>query len=271
MIPDDLGESSRRPCRAGRWVDAHVRGSTSRSRERRMREHLFGCEACRQLYDRHLHLGAVDPASALPARARLARGLGLSLPRARAPSGLRWFKIAIPVAALVLCAVVAVKPIRPRAPESQARGGAALRSNQLLVYEIGKRGDVRSVTSEIDGSDGLAFAYVNTTHKRRLLIFAVDDARQVYWYHPVWSDARDDPQGNGIVADDAIHELPQAVTHALTGRRLQLFGVFANQALSVRDVEAVVARAPADARGRLTIVLPGAETVRLDLSLSGSR
>ena len=71
------------------------------------------------------------------------------------------------------------------------------------------------------------------------------------------------------VADDAaVHEIPQAVTHPLRGRRLRLFGVFGDQPLTVREVEAAVKRAASDANGRLDVALPGWDVSSVQLALT---
>jgi len=89
------------------------------------------------------------------------------------------------------------------------------------------------------------------------------------WYQPAWTDAHDNPVGIAIAADDAVHEIPQAVTHRFRGRRVQLFGLFGDQDLTVRDVEAAVGRMPVDGWGRLRLTLPGVEITQLALALSG--
>jgi len=281
MIAKETDGVSALGCHGGRLVDAHFRAGTTLASERRMRVHLLACVDCRQRYDRHLYLAAVDPGSVLPARTRLAHGLGLQLPSTRSQTGAGWLSAATAVAAIGICAIIGLGLfLRQRSSEPQARGGAVTRTSQLLVYEIAKSdatgtGGIRSVgvgqaLSEIDRSSGLAFAYVNVAHKRRLLVFAVDDNRHVYWYHPAWTDARDDPVGIAIVPDDAVHEIPQAVTHRLAGQWLQLFGAFSDEILSVRDVEAAVARAPSDEQGLLQVALPGSEITRLAIALSGT-
>jgi hypothetical protein len=50
---------------------------------------------------------------------------------------------------------------------------------------------------------------------------------------------------------------------------LQLWGVFLDRAMSVREMEAVVADAPADERGAIRIAVPGADVTRLDIRIEG--
>ena len=268
----DTGDRARE-CRATRSaIDAHFRGRPASSAERRMRLHVSGCAACRAYYERHLLLAAADPGVALHAHERLARGLGLGrvAAGARAPFGWRWALGA--AAALGLFALVGVRLGRPRGPEPQARGAASPPS-QLLVYAIGPRGSAAvrvTAGTRLERDGRLAFAYVNIAHNRRLMVFAVDEHRHVFWYHPAWQNVGDNPVGVPIAADEAVHEIPQAVRHRFEGQRLQLFGVFDDRDTSVRDVEAAVVRAPLDARGELALTLPAAEITSLPLTLSGS-
>jgi hypothetical protein len=136
-----------------------------------------------------------------------------------------------------------------------------------LAYSLDARGTPTSVTSEITAGQGLAFAYANATHKGRLLVFAVDEQRHVFWFHPAWQDGRENPVAVPIAQDEAIHELPRATFHQFGGSRVHLLGVFLDEALSVRDLEAKLGRNPAAALPGLAAALPRAEIVQLDVEL----
>ena len=273
MIAEASAGDGARECRATRSaIDAHFRGRPASEAERRMRLHVSGCAACRAYYERHLLLAAIDPGVALPSHQRLARGLGLS---GTAPVSARarfgWRTALGAAAALGLFALVGLRVLRTPGPAPQARGTASPPS-QLLVYAIAPLSSaVARVTAgtRLDRNGSLAFAYVNVAHKRRLMVFAVDEHRHVFWYHPAWQDVRDDPVGVPIAADEGVHEIPQAVRHRFEGERLQLFGVFDDRDTSVREVEAAVARAPLDAHGQLALTLPAAQITSLLLTLSG--
>jgi hypothetical protein len=247
-----------------RLIEAHFAGRVSPAGEREMRAHLVGCADCRGYYDRHLRLALVDPGAALPAGERLARGLGLAPERPGGRGRRRWLALA---AATATCAVALLTIGRVRAPaDPQPRGGAAPGS-QLLVYEVAKGQQARPVVAALRADSGLAFAYANIGHKQRLMVFAVDEGRRVYWYHPAWRSPAENPAAVAIARDDALHEIPQAIAHRFAGRRLQLYGVFLDRAMSVREMEALVARAPADDRGRIDLGVAGADVTRLDVNL----
>jgi hypothetical protein len=250
-----------------RLIEAHFRGRISTGGEREMRMHLVGCGDCRAYYDRHLRLAHVDPQAALPAAERLARGLGLSPPGPGGRGRRGWLALA----AAATCAVGFLAVGRGGAPaDPQPRGGVAPGS-QLLVYEVAKETAAHPVGAELRADGGLAFAYANIGHKQRLMVFAVDEGRRVYWYHPGWQSPAEDPTAVAIERDDAFHELPQAIAHRFGGRRLQLFGVFLDRAMSVREMEALVARAPSDGQGRIQLGVAGADVTRLELTLVPAR
>lgn len=258
--------TARQHRRARRLVDAHFRGAISPVNERWMRGHLTGCGPCRERYERRQHLAAVDPQGRLNARERLARGLGLPPAKGNVRPRLFGAWVAVPATALLLLLGFGME--RQVWPPPQARGVDSGIRSQLLVYEIGRGGPVRPALRQIHRDSGLAFAYVNAAHRRRLMIFGVDENRRVFWYQPAWTDQRDNPAAVPVADDEAVHEIPQAVTHALRGRQLQLFAAFGDQPLTVRDVEAAVKRAAGGDHGRLDIALPGWELTSFPLALT---
>ena len=267
-MPASVVDSSTRHRRQRRLIDLHFRGESSLVLERPMRGHLVDCADCRAYYERQVLLAAVDPETAIPPRDRLAAGLGLSLGPRERRSRLRGWAVAAPVAAACLATVLVVGF---RAGSGGQTRGRQLQSSQLLAYEVSKEGAVRQASDQIRPDSGLAFAYANIAHKGHLLVFAVDETRHVYWYHPAWNDSATDPTALAIQADDAVHEIPQSVYHQFRGRHLEVFGAFVDGPMSVRQIEAAIARAPIDALGRLTLALPGADLTRIELSLVGDR
>jgi hypothetical protein len=244
-------------CRERRLVDAHFRGRIALAGERRMRAHLSACADCRDHYERHLLLATIDPA-APSARDRLARGLGLT----QASSW--WARPLVPALGL---AVLLVVVLAGRPPTTGARGPAHLPGSQLIVYELAQGRPPEQAIARIGRDSGLAFAYANLGHRRRLSVFAVDEGGRVYWYHPAWNTPDEDPVGVPLAGDERIHEIPQVIHQQVAGPRLQIFAVFADRPISVREVEAAVARAPRDREGRRTVSLEGGETTRLDLDV----
>jgi hypothetical protein len=246
-------------CRERRRVDEHFAGTIAVTDERRMRHHLLDCPDCRAHYERHLRLCAVDP-GAPSARERLGRGLGLA-PRRRSVTSVVGPVLALGVVSLVLV-------MRPSTPPS-SRGRAP--GSQLIVYEMPRGGMPQQAVGRVARDSGLAFAYANLAHRRRLSVFGLDDQGRIYWYHPAWTAEGEDPVGVPVVADERIHEIPQVIHQPVAGPRLQVFALFADRPIGVREVEAALAHAPRDGQGRAQLSLPGTEVSRLELALEDRR
>jgi hypothetical protein len=218
-----------RACRTARLVDRHFALRISPREERALREHLTGCQACAARYERHLALESLNP-SAANGKNRLAVGLGLEARRASR---------AIPVlAAIAACALLAgiilLRPSDGNVAHYSARGDTASR---LFIYRVPEGGAPTPIADRIARSDELAFAYENGAGRRHLLVFAVDEHRHVYWYHPAWDEAARDPVAVAISTAAGVHELPEAIGHAYDGSELTVHALFTDEALSVRTVE----------------------------------
>ena len=221
-------------------VDAHFAGSITPARERELRSHLPACETCRDYYERHLLLSALDPEARRP-QDRLGTGLGFA--PAPKPSKAVPFAMALCAAAALLLAVVPFKGNRPDGSDGFfARGSASAADPKLLSYRI-ERGQLpKSLGHAMRTADELAFAYANPGAYEKLMVFAVDEHRHVYWYHPEWSSQADDPHAISIAPGAEVREIPAAVSHSFDGSDLTLYAIFSNEDLSVRKVEQMVQR-----------------------------
>jgi len=213
-------------------VDRHFAEAITPSEERVLRDHLPGCGACRDRYERYLVLARLDR-SVPSASRRIARGLGMSPRR-------RW--IAAPLAAaLGVAAITAVLVIWPgRAPEFAPRGGEIDRAGQAVrVYRIAGRGAAAQpiLDGVIRSGDELAFAYENPHGWKRLLIYASDASGRRYWYHPAWTDAAANPVAIAVEPGAARRELPEAVIQPLPPGRVWLHAVFTDDPVDVRTIE----------------------------------
>lgn len=239
-------------------VDRHFAGRISPRGERALREHLPACEACRRRYERHLLLAELDP-QALGSEERLGRGLGLRPGR----RGLALGPVLTLAAAGAACAALLWFALPGRLPGGfTARGGRPDGAEvELLVYRVQAGRPPQPVAEAIGPQDELAFAYRNPGGLGRLLVFGVDEHGHVYWYHPAWTDPQASPLAVPIARGAEPRELPEAVSHALDGAELRLFGVFTDRPVGVREVEEHVRRAGPRAAA---LGLPGAvEATRL--------
>jgi hypothetical protein len=198
--------------------------------------HLPECADCRERYKRRLLVEKLDPRGEGP-KARLRRALGLPAP------GRPWaLWVGAPAAALAAAALLVM--LSPSG--FVARGGA--KPDALEIYRA-RNGKAARVDGQIGVGDELAFAYRNPAKKPRLLIFAVDEHQHVFWYHPAWVKAADEPVAIAVAADAALHELPESIAQPLDGKELRVTAWFLDEPLSVKRAEALVVkgRAPAGA------------------------
>ena len=63
----------------------------------------------------------------------------------------------------------------------------------LEIYRVTGDGSTRPADGWMSAGDELAFAYRNPTGFTRLMMFGVDDRGDIYWFHPAWTDATQDP------------------------------------------------------------------------------
>ena len=274
--------------RARDAIAAHFAGAGSPARDQEMRAHLPQCAPCHQHYEQHLLLASLDPAGP-SAQTRLARGLGLPAARRPGRSSFGWAGLcgAAAVAALVLIPTKTTRTTTktttttttttsttPGGAGLVARGGpaagAAARAPEVQIFRIrsghrdqGGTAPQRAVES-VRRDDELAFLYRNPGGKARLLVFAVDEHGHVYWYHPGWSDAGENPTAVPISSEPGLHELPASVLHDFDGEHIMIHALFTDRELTVRQVEAAVAAAQAPHRATAAgapLLLPGAVDV----------
>jgi hypothetical protein len=252
-----------------RLVLAHFAGKISARDERALREHLPQCEDCRRYYDKQLLLAELDP-GAWTAEDRLGRGLGLR-PRPRFVR--QWQLAAFAAAALAVAALWLGPRLGGRSlgasPDAfAARGNALSSAATLLVYRL-RPGDAPAlVRDQVAASDELAFAYVNRAGFEHLLVFGVDEHHHVYWYHPAWTNAAEDPVGISLAAGSDVRELPEAVRQELDGGTLRIVAVFTHNRVSVRSVERELESRWQRGAG-LDEIVPGAVQSELTLRVEG--
>jgi hypothetical protein len=234
-------------CSQEERIDRHFEGEISSESERSMREHLPGCDACRSRYERWLLLARIDP-GVPPAKARIARGLGL---RSHAPS---LVSLVIKGTAVLAAAAALVLVVRGRSFDSlgfTARGGAPREAvSRVFVYDVRPGQPPMLASTNVRRGDELAFAYENGAAKKHLMVFGVDEHRHVYWFFPAWLAKDENPVAIPIEADARRHELPEAVRHDFDGSHLEIRALFMDVPLNVRQVEAMI---QADPTGPLPI------------------
>jgi hypothetical protein len=219
-------------CEMRSLVERHFEGKVRPEEEKELRSHLSSCSSCRMHYENLMLRSKIDPKS-MDAQSRIAIGLGI-LPRRKSVVGPVLALSAALAAALLL---IVFLPGTPRQGEGFAARGHDGNQANLLIYRFQQGKTPTLVVDEITRSDELAFAYENHTGKKRLLVFGIDEDKNIYWYHPAWTWESDNPVAVSIQSGDAIHELPEAVTHQIQGRSLRIYAIFTDEPISVRQME----------------------------------
>ena len=219
-------------CPERKLIDRHFALDGRPDDEAALRAHLPGCESCRAHYDRHLVLARLDPA-APSAEDRLAAGLGF--PRRRP------FPLALTLTTATLAAAgvlfFAGRGRQATDQEFAARGTPAGAAPALSIYCTSCAAKPVPLRDAIPATAGLAFAYRNPEGKKRLMVLAVDDRKQVYWYHP---DPVRNPVSVPIEPTEASRELPEEISHTFAGETLTILGLFSDQELFSGQVESLV-------------------------------
>jgi hypothetical protein len=226
-----------------RLVDGHFSKGLSPDNEARLRDHLPACSECRASYEAYQTAERLDPKAPAP-RQRLATALGLTSEATWPPRrGLRWTLGTVSVVgAMALLLVVTTRTQPGAGMVSRGKGIDHAESLDVAVFRVkGERESMR-VSDAVSPADELAFAYRNELGKSFLMIFAIDGAGHVAWYHPAWTDPADNPQAVPITKQVGFKELSEAVRHPLQGPALTVQALFLDKPLDVRAVEDRVAR-----------------------------
>jgi hypothetical protein len=92
----------------------------------------------------------------------------------------------------------------------------------------------------IGSGDELAFAYVNPGGHRYLMIYGLDRAGEIRWFHPAWTAPGSDPVAVPIRPSPVPVELQTAVSHRFAIGRLLVRALFLDRPLSVQQVETML-------------------------------
>jgi len=177
------------------------------------------------------------------------------------PRRARWWGTTVVPAVALLAMVVAVPALRhhrsgvqARGPEHRSRASAA--TPALLIFRIRPSAQSEPLGDAIGRGDELAFAYRTDGSDRRVMVFARDERGRIYWYHPAWTDAAQNPEAVPLARQAGVHELPAAVTQSIEGGKIEICGLFTTRNLRVREAEAELARGTLQPACRKVAVSP---------------
>lgn|GEM_PF-6303479 len=231
--------------RAPRWIVLNFQGMLGSRSGKLMRAHLNDCDECHGIYAAQLYAEQCARSTQQCDDRMEAALFGEPDSAARGISHLRWGLAG--AFTLLLAGLLSQMVLTPgsHSPASMFRekGGAAQNSDRYVsvsIYRQTADGFV-AVGATVPNDSGLAFAYTNRseTHFDRLLLFAMDDAFNVYWYYPAWADPRRNPAAVSIKTGDSI-QLPEAIKHHYLGKSIRVFALFSKgDPATVRDVESL--------------------------------
>jgi hypothetical protein len=220
-------------CRERALIDRHFAARSTPEEQAIMHAHLETCAACRDYLERHLLVAELDPA-APDQRARIAAAAGIG--GRRRPRATPWVVAVLTLgAAAVAVVLMATRPHRDG--EFAARGTAAEGGPALDVYCTSCGRPAPRLHDRVPARASLAFAYQNPTGWKHLMVLAVDDQGNVYWYHP---DPAQSPTALGIDRSAFARELPWEIDQTFRGSTLRIVGLFSDRPLQVSAVEAAV-------------------------------
>lgn len=112
----------------------------------------------------------------------------------------------------------------------------------LNVFRLSGNTEPAPLQKTLHADDGVLFAYTNLGPEpfSHLMVFAVDDRRQVYWYYPAFLDVRDDPEGIAIEKGVSRAGLQEVVVHPFPEGTVTIYGLFSDEPHTVSEVEAAV-------------------------------
>jgi hypothetical protein len=142
---------------------------------------------------------------------------------------------ALAVAALAIGGIV-LFALR-RGPEQERPAGSGSPAGPALVVHCTSCGTPATrVSATVPAQATLTFAYQNPQGAKRLMVLAVDDRKQIYWFHP---DPVRDPESVKIDTTETARELPGEITRTFAGDHVIVLGLFSDQALFAGKVESL--------------------------------
>lgn len=160
------------------------------------------------------------------------------------------------VAAFAACAALAITAYAwkdPPSSESEFRAKAAHagkdaeRWSGIHAFRVRDGAAPQPLDGRLSREDGLLFTYRNegSAPYRYLMIFALDAAGEVRWFHPAYEQAGTDPESIPITVTSGDAVLPAVIHHHPGEGPLELYALFTHGPLRTSSVEAWLSARPA--------------------------
>jgi hypothetical protein len=192
---------------------------------------------------------AVDDIDLLPSLSARIKVQQKSAPKTRPQFRIRPYLIGFAAAVLVLLSLPLVwwavndfstqKDNDGFTPRCAQSGDPRSRWIALNVFRLRGHEEPVPLDATLRRDDGLIFAYTNLGPApfSHLMIFAVDEETNIFWYYPAFLDENSNPKGISIasgVSREAFHEV---ISHPYREGPLTIYGLFSDTAFSVSEIE----------------------------------
>jgi hypothetical protein len=238
-------------CISAKDLARYLVGEVTRSRAEEIDEHLASCAVCRaELDEMREMVGRIGTTTEdieqkdylSEVRGRIERGDQAPERRRR-----RWPVIAVAGAVVVALVVAGVILLRPADDEFRVKSDDPRILEQdrwagIRAFRLEASGAPVSLGDRLKKGEYLVFTYTNLGEKPYdyLMIFAVDERGEVYWFHPAYTKAGGDPASIKISKGVERVELREQVRHDYPEGRLWIYGLFTAEPLGVSAVEPMV-------------------------------
>jgi hypothetical protein len=250
-------------CISPKNLALYLVGEVTRSQSEEIEEHLSLCGACSKelecLRDMAGRIGKqTQDRDYLPEIRRRIEKDGL----AARPKSRKWPVITAAGVLLVALAALVFFLLQSGRPDDEFRVKSDLppvmeqdRWVGIQAFSVGDSGAPAALGDVHEKSDYLIFSYTNLGESPYgfLMIFAVDEQGRVYWFHPAYTQAGEDPVSVKISRGAERIELREKVRHEYPAGRLWIYGLFTSEPVKVSSIEKMIEAA---ARGE-RIPLPG--------------
>jgi hypothetical protein len=237
-------------CISPKNLALYLVGEVTRSQSEEIEEHLSLCGVCRKelesLRDMTGRIGKPagrgEERDHLPdIRRRIEKG-DLAIRR----KSRKWPVIASACVLLVALAALVFFLLRSGEPDDEFRVKSDLppateqdRWVGIQAFSVGDSGTPAALRDVHKKSDYLVFSYTNLGESPYdfMMIFAVDERGRVYWFHPAYTQAGEDPVSVKISRGAERVELREKVRHEYPEGRLWIYGLFTNEPMKVSSIE----------------------------------
>jgi hypothetical protein len=227
-----------------------IEGDVSQLRAREIAAHLEGCAHCTA------QIGSLrSTIDALATDSEEHEGLDLvpSIHRAIAQGGrpparsgrphLSRRPVVVAVMSLAAAAALVVAVLPREGDEFRRKGnvaGASTAAGAGIKPYVVRGSEAAPLANRLSPEDALLFAYSNSGEAAfsYLMIFALDERGEVFWYYPAYTDAMTDPAAISITAGASEVILPEHVRQSLQRGALVIYGLFSHTPVRVSTIEA---------------------------------